>query len=106
MPPSHFLAALATHTTPTSLPSNIHTLSGRLIYFRRVDDPLLDIRRQTIERLLNIDVALRRDLEERYSELVCQFLALFCRYRTLVFPIALVSDEDLVYSFCGVLFDV
>jgi hypothetical protein len=79
---------------------------SRRICFRRVDDSLLDICRQAVECLLNIDVALRRDLEEWDAKLVRQLLTPFRRYHPSVFPITLVSDQDLIYAFCSMLLNV
>lgn len=68
-----------------------------------VDQALLDIAGQTEERLFNVDVGFGRHLHERYAQLICQCLALFCAHRSLLFPVTLVADEDLVDAFCRVL---
>lgn len=99
-------SSLAALPTTSARRTHINTLSRRLIYLCRVDDSLLNIRRQAVERLLHIDVALGRDLQERYSELVCKLLAALRGDDALVFPIAFVANEDLVYAFRGMLFDV
>lgn len=104
-PPS--LTALATHTRiATILPADIYLWRGSLVCPCSVDQPLLDIAGQAIKGLVNVDVALCRDLEEGDSELISQSLALFCRDGALLFPIALVTNEDLVDTLGGVLFNV
>lgn len=71
-----------------------------------VDDALLDLAREGVEGLFDVDVALGRDLHERDAELVGQRLALFGRHRPLLLPVALVADQDLVHALGGVLLDV
>jgi hypothetical protein len=61
---------------------------------------------QREESLLNLDVALCRRLEEAETKLVRELLTLLLRDDLLVRPVALVSDEDLVDTFRGVLLDV
>ena len=104
-PPS--LTALAAHARITTvLPADVHLWRGSLVCPRSVDQPLLDIASQTVKGLVNIDVALCRDLEEGNSKLISESLALFCRDSALLFPIALVANEDLVDTLGGVLFNV
>jgi len=71
-----------------------------------IDDALLDVARETEEGLLDIDVGLCADLHERDPQLVSERLALLRADGALLFPIALVADEDLVDAFAGVLLDV
>lgn len=78
----------------------------RLALLLRVNDSLLDVRGQRIERLIDVDIALCRDFEERHAEFVCKRLSFLCRYGALLFPIAFVANEDLVDALGGVLFDV
>lgn len=66
----------------------------------------LDIGGKAIECLFDVDVVLCGDLEEWDTELIGELLALFGRNRPLLFPVTLVSDENLVNSFAGVLFDI
>ena len=73
---------------------------------RGVDDALLYIGRETVESLVDIDVALSRHFHEGNAELVGEGLALFCRDGALLFPVAFVADEDFIDAFGGVLFDV
>ena len=77
-----------------------------LLCFCRIAQSLLDIRCQTIEGLLNIDIALGRDLEEGNSQLICQLLSSFRRNRPFLLPVAFVADEDFLHSFGRVLLDV
>jgi hypothetical protein len=105
--PAHYLAALASsEPASTSLRSNIDASLGRRIRFRRVDDSLLDICRQAVKCFLNIDVALRRDLEEWDAKLVRQLLTPFRRHHPSVFPVTLVSNQDLIHAFCSMLLNV
>jgi hypothetical protein len=56
--------------------------------------------------LVDVDVALCGDLEERNAEFVGEGLATLCADGALLLPVALVADEDLVDAFGGVLLDV
>lgn len=67
-----------------------------LLSFRRVHNPLLDVCCEAVERLVHVDIALSRDLEERYSELVRELLTAFGGDRPLVLPVALVANQNLV----------
>ena len=101
------LTTLSTHAcVSTVLSAYIHLWSVGLVCPRRVDQPLLDVTSQAVEGLVDIDVALRRHLEEGNTKLVGEGLALFCRDGALLFPVALVADQDLVDAFGGVLFNV
>ncbi len=80
--------------------------TSTLIRSRRVNHPLLDIRRERIKRFFDIDVALSGDFQKGNTQLVGELLTPRCRYRALFFPVAFVADEDLVHALCGVLFDV
>lgn len=71
-----------------------------------IDDALLDVRSETVEGLLDVDIRLCGDFEEGDIELVGECLALFCRYGTLLFPVAFVAYENLVDALGGVLLDV
>lgn len=66
------LTALPTHsgTHAAALLRHVHPLRAPLIRLGRIDDPFLDVGGQVVESLLDIDVALRRDLHERNLELV------------------------------------
>lgn len=99
-PQNHLTAQLPTTTALRDINPLI------LLRLRTVDYPSLDIRRETEERLLDIDIRLRADLQERDAQLVRERLAALCGHHALVFPVALVADEDLVYALGGVLLDV
>ena len=71
-----------------------------------VHQSLLDICREGEKGLFDVDVALCADFHEWDAELVGEGLTLFCAYGTLLFPVALVANQDLVDAFAGVLFDV
>jgi hypothetical protein len=108
LPPPHSLTALAAHATAIRVArlSNVHLWSSRGVCPCAIYQPLLDVACERIKRSVDVDVALRRDLEERDAEFVCEGLALFCRDGALFFPVALVADEDLVDAFGCVLLDV
>lgn len=98
---------LSPHRTYTIiLLRHINALRRTLIRFRRIDNPLLDIGRQAVKGLFDIDVALGRYLHEGNAELVGELLTSLDRYRSLFFPVAFVSDQDFVDAFGGVLLDV
>lgn len=67
---------------------------------------LLDIGCQAIECLFDVDVVLCGDLQEGNAEFVSKLLALLGGNGPLLLPVTLVSDENLVHSFAGVLFDI
>lgn len=102
------LTALAAHapTIRVSRGPNIHLGSRGRIRPRAIYQALLDVRGEGVKGLVDVDVALCRDLEERNAEFVCECLALFCADGALLFPVALVADEDLVDALGGVLLDV
>ena len=53
------LAALSPHRRHTAiLIRNVNTLLHALVRFRGIDDPFLDVRRQAVERLFDVDIAL------------------------------------------------
>ena len=69
---SHHSTAFPSHGAyAVILIRDVDTLCGCLICFRGIDDSFLDIRGETKEGLLNIDVALSRNLHERYAQLIC-----------------------------------
>lgn len=93
------LAALP--PTRPALLAHIHRRRGLVL--GRVDDALLYVGREGVEGLVDVDVALGRDLEEGDAQLVRQRLSLFCADRPLLLPVALVADQDLVDALGGVL---
>ena len=104
---STILTALAAHASICApCVTNVHRGAGSLVGAGTVDEALLDIRGERVEGLVDVDVALGRDLEEGDAEFVGEGLALFCGDGALLFPVALVADEDLVDAFGGVLLDV
>lgn len=80
--------------------------AGRGIVLGGVDDTLLDVRGQVVEGLVDVDIALRRDLEERNAQFLGQRLALLGRNSALLFPVALVAYQNLVDALGGVLLNV
>ena len=99
--------ALAAHGT-VALPCVAHVNLGALglVGPRAIDEALLDVRGERVKGLVDVDVALGRDFEERNAEFVCERLAPFCADSALLFPVALVANEDLVNALGGVLLDV
>ena len=83
----------------------INALRTRLFGLGSVHS-FFDIRCKAVERLLNVDVVLGRDLEEGNAEFIGELLALFSRNRPFLLPVAFISNEDLVYAFTSMLFDV
>lgn len=102
--PSTTLPAHAPH--PTTLLRNINPLRRPLLRLRRINNPLLDIRREAIKRLLHINIALGRDFHEGDAELVGELLAALDADDAFFLPVAFVADEDFIDAFRGVLFDV
>lgn len=101
------LTALAAHARIGAIGgSNIDLWLCRLICPCSIDQPCLDVARERVEGLVDVDVALCADLEEGNAEFVCKGLALFCGDGALLFPVALVADKDLVDSLGGMLFDI
>ena len=85
---------------------HVDTLCRCLIRFRGIDDPLLDICGEIVEGILHVDVALCRNFHERYAQFICQLLSFFYGHHSLLFPIALVPDQDLINALSRVLLDV
>lgn len=85
---------------------DVDTRCWRLLGLGGVDDAGLDVGGQAVKGLVNVDAALGRDLEEGDAQLVGQLLALLGGDDALLFPVALVADQDLVDAFGGVLLDV
>ena len=77
-----------------------------LVLLLRIDYALLDIRSETVEGFLDVDIRLCGDFKEGDVELVSERLAFFRRYGTLLFPVAFVADENLVDTLGGVLLHV
>lgn len=77
-----------------------------MLVLARIDEAFLDIACEAVEGLLDVDVALCADFEEGDAQLVSQGLSLFCADGALLFPVAFVSDKDLVDAFAGVLLDI
>lgn len=100
------LAAVLTQTTRRLAAVDVDRALLLLLGLLGVDDALLDISGQAEEGLLHVDVGLCADLHEGDAELVGERLALLRRDRALLFPVALVADQDLVDALGGVLLDV
>jgi hypothetical protein len=96
-------AVLPEATCYSSLTSYLDAGLRLLLWLLRIHKSLLDVARQAEECFLYVDVALRRDLHEGNAKLISQCLTLLCRDRSLLLPVALVADEDLVDAFCSVL---
>lgn len=99
-----FAAALAVLCTDVDAGTRAGTRA--LLVLGAVDEALLDVGGERVESLVDVDVALRGDLEEGNAEFVGELLALLGGDDSLLLPVALVSDEDLVDAFGGVLLDV
>lgn len=64
-PPS---AAFPTHRAyAIILIRHVDALCRRLIRFRSIDNPLLDVRGEAVESVFHVDIALCRDLHKRYA---------------------------------------
>lgn len=100
--PRSRLAAFASHAA-VRLVAYVDASGGTGLVLGVVDESLLDIGGEGVESLVDVDVALRRDLEEGDAELVGEGLALLFGDDALVLPVALVADEDLVDALGGVL---
>ena len=98
------LAALA--SSGAACLADVDACGARGFVLGRVDDALLDVGGQTVEGLVDVDVALGRDLEEGNAQFVGKSLALLRGYYPLLLPVALVADQNLVDAFGGVLLDV
>jgi hypothetical protein len=96
------LAALAPGAS-VALVANVDAGARGLVILRAVDEALLDVGGEAVKGLVDVDVALGGDLEEGDAELVGQCLSLLRRDDTLVLPVALVTDQDLVDALRGVL---
>lgn len=103
--PRLHLAALVAHATVGTL-ADVDARGSSRVVLGAVDQSRLDIGGQAVECLVDVDVALGRDLEEGDAELVGEGLALLCRDDALVLPVALVADQDLVDALGSVLLDV
>ena len=69
---SHPLTAFPSHGAyAVILIRDVDSLCGCLIRFRGIDDSFLDIGGEAVEGLFDIDVALSRNLHERYAQLIC-----------------------------------
>lgn len=101
------LAALSAHTSVRApCVANIHRWAGCLVRSCAIDKSLLDVGRERVKCLIDVDVTLCGDFEERNAEFVGEGLATLCADGALLLPIALVSDEDLIDAFGCVLLDV
>ena len=81
------------------------SLRACLFRFRTVHS-LFDIGCKIVKGFLDVDVVLRRDFQERYSQFVGQLLTLLRCYSSLLFPVAFVPNKDLVDTLASMLFDV
>lgn len=84
-------------------------VNGRLLLLLRllgVDDALLDVACKAEECLLDVDVRFRANLHEGNAELVGKGLTLLGRNGTLLFPVTLVANQDLVDALGRVLLNV
>lgn len=77
-----------------------------MIALRGVHDLLLDVSSQAVESLLDVDIALCRDFEERNAEFISELLSSLGGDCSLLFPVAFVSDQNFVDTLAGMLFDV
>jgi hypothetical protein len=68
--------------------------------------PLLDIRCKAVERFLDVDVILGRDLEKGNAKFIGELLALFSRDCPFLLPVTLISNKNLVYTFTRMLLNV
>lgn len=101
-----YLTALATHASISTGIADVDAalaLTGRRVATRGIDDALLDVGRKRVKGLVDVDVALGRHLQERDAQLIGQRLSLLRRDRPLLFPVALVADQDLVNALRRVL---
>lgn len=97
--------ALPPRITPR-LPNRDTALVRRRIRPRRIDDAALNVAREAEEGLFHVDVSLCRDLHKGDAELVGERLALLGRDGSLLLPVALVANQDLVDALGRVLLDV
>lgn len=97
--------ALASYSSGAAVRRIEPRLRG-LVLLAHVIDALLDVTGQAEECFLHIDVTLSRHFQEWYPELIGESLTLFSGNYSLLFPIALVTDKDLVDTFRCVLFHI
>lgn len=69
-----------------------HALVARALIPRAVHKALLDVGGEAVEGLVDVDVALCADLEERNAQLVGELLAALRADGALLLPVALVAD--------------
>ena len=101
------LTTLSTHARVSAvLTPDVYLGRLRLVCPCRVNQSLLNIRCKRVKGLVDVNVALGRDLEKGDAEFVGERLALFCRDGALLLPVALVANENLVNAFGGMLLDV
>ena len=106
--------SVSLHSLTAVLPRLVLALVARrhdvvllwLLNLLRVNDPLLDVGSKAVEGIVHADVGLCRHLEEWDAELVGQGLAALHRDGALFLPVAFVANEDLVYAFGCMLFNV
>jgi hypothetical protein len=101
-----FLTAILAGTTSWLAAVDV---DGRLLLLLRllgVHDALLDVAGKAEEGLLDVDVRFRADLHEGNAELVGKCLTLLSRNGALLFPVALVANQDLVDALGRVLLNV
>lgn len=94
-----------TGTQSRALLVYVDTLGPRLLGLGHVH-ALLDIRRKIEKCILNVDVVFGRDLQERDAKVIGESLALFGGHSSLLFPVAFISDEDLMHAFARMLLNV
>lgn len=80
-------------------------MGASLLGFRGVH-ALLDVRRKTVECFLDVDVVLGGNFEEGDAQFVGKLLALLGGNRPLLLPVTFISNENLVYAFTRMLFNV
>lgn len=83
----------------------VDTLGPRLFGLGHIH-ALLDIRCKIEECILDVDVVLGRDLQEWYSKVISEPLALLGGHSPLLFPVAFISDKDLVHALACMLLNV
>jgi hypothetical protein len=100
------LAAVLAHATSRLSAINVHRRLLLLLRLLGIDDALLDVAGQAEEGLFDVDVGFCAHFHEGDSKLVGERLALLSRDCTLLFPVALVADQDLVHAFGCMLLNV
>jgi hypothetical protein len=100
------LAAVLAHATSRLSAINVHRRLLLLLRLLGVDDALLDVASQAEEGLFDVDVGFCAHFHERNAELVGERLALLGGNCTLLFPVALVADQDLVHALGCMLLNV